>query len=89
MKTLKQEQVRGNNWLIWWHCGQTLRRSSTSPTTSSGCIRRCNTKPQPLSSSNYCAQQNPEGSPELNWGEGANRPLAPDPTPRFTIACAE
>jgi len=84
MKTLKQEQVLGNAWRDLDAMRTDLATFFELPTTTSGCIPRWTIKPQPPSSSSYCVPDC-RSFYRAGCGRGANRPLAPDPTPRFTI----
>jgi transposase InsO family protein len=49
MKTLKQQQVRGNQWRDLHALRADLATFFSSPTTTSDCIQRWITKPQPPS----------------------------------------
>ena len=83
MKTLKEEQVRGQQWRDL----NALRTDSDerfyrSPTTTSGCIPRWAIKLRPPSNSSSPLNRD-RGFYKAEWGEGADRPLAPHPTPRL------
>ena len=85
MKTLKQEQVRGNNWRDLEALRADLttffeitynhqRLHSALGLSNAGRLRTA-----------VAVHTEPRSFYKADWGEGANRPLAPDPTPRFTI----
>src|SRR5579872_1633974 len=85
IKTLKQEQVHGREW-------RDLDALRAELTTFFDIIynhQRLHSAlgyqtPAAFEKQLLCAQ-NPEASTELTGARGSNRPLAPDPTPRFTI----
>ncbi len=88
MKTLKQEQVRGNDWRDL----EALRADLTTFLEITYNHRRLHSALGYQTPGSFRAtlavRAEPRSFYRADWGEGANRPLAPDPTPRFTIFSA-